>query len=215
MNNKVIAIDGPAGAGKSTIARKLADMLGYTYVDSGAMYRALTLKLLKDNTDLTDMDTVVKTAENADIDFIINSIYLDGAVVDREIREENVNWNVSCVAAIPEVRRIMVDLQRKVSKNKNVVMDGRDVGTVIFPDADYKFFVTASVEERAERRYNEILQKGYSADINDIKAQIENRDHIDSTRCDSPLKKADNAICIETTGKNISEVMREVLSYIK
>ncbi|MGE5632518.1 MAG: (d)CMP kinase [Caulobacteraceae bacterium] len=214
MNNKVIAIDGPAGAGKSTIARKLADMLGYTYVDSGAMYRALTLKLLKEKVNFRDTGAIITITEKADIDFINNSIYLDGVIVDREIREEDVNRNVSCVAAIPEVRRIMVDLQRKVSKNKNVVMDGRDVGTVIFPEADYKFFITASVQERAERRYKEILQRGYSADINDIKAQIENRDHIDSTRCDSPLKKADNAICIETTGKNIDEVMREVLSYI-
>ena len=158
---KVIAIDGPAGAGKSTIAKRLADIIGYTYIDSGAMYRAITLKALKGNIPLKKTDMLISMAEETDIDFRENSIYLDGRAVNAEIREEAVNRNVSYIAAIPEIRKLLVDVQRKISMNKNVVMDGRDVGTVIFPEADVKFYITASVEERAERRYKELKQKGY------------------------------------------------------
>lgn len=214
MNSRVIAIDGPAGAGKSTVAKMLAQKIGYTYIDSGAMYRALTLKALKEKMDLKDKEKIIELAKNADIDFKNNSIYLDGVNVDTGIREEEVSANVSYVAAIPEVRRIMVDLQRKISKGKNVVMDGRDVGTVIFPEACPKFYITASVDERADRRYREMRLKGYNADLNDIRDQIQKRDHIDSTRCDSPLKKADDAICLDTTGKCIEDVLEEVLKYI-
>lgn len=214
MNSKVIAIDGPAGAGKSTIAKLLARKIGYTYIDSGAMYRALTLKLLKENVNLEDKEKIIQIARSTDIDFNDNSIFLDGINVDDLIREEAVNKNVSYVAAIPEVRKIMVDLQRKVSYNKNVVMDGRDVGTVIFPNAFRKFFITASVEERSARRYKEMLLKGCEVDINEIREQIQNRDYIDSTRCDSPLKKASDAICLDTTGKGVDDVLNEVISYI-
>lgn len=214
MNSRVIAIDGPAGAGKSTVAKMLAQKIGYTYIDSGAMYRALTLKALKEKVDFKDKEKIIELAKNADIDFKNNSIYLDGVNVDTGIREEEVSANVSYVAAIPEVRRIMVDLQRKISKGKNVVMDGRDVGTVIFPEACPKFYITASVDERADRRYREMRLKGYNADLNDIRDQIQKRDHIDSTRCDSPLKKADDAICLDTTGKCIEDVLEEVLKYI-
>ncbi|KUO73656.1 MAG: cytidylate kinase [Clostridia bacterium BRH_c25] len=214
MDYKIIAIDGPAGAGKSTIARKLADCIGYTYIDSGAMYRALTLKVLRENIPLKELDCIINMAVKTDIDFRENSIYLDGKAADAEIREENVNRNVSYIAAIPEVRKLMVELQRKISRNKNVVMDGRDVGTVIFPSANIKFYITASVEERAERRYNELKQKGYDAEIQDIKSQIEKRDHIDSTRSESPLMVASDAIIIETTGKKVEEVLDEVISKI-
>ena len=215
MDYKVIAIDGPAGAGKSTIAKCLADIIGYTYIDSGAMYRALTLKALRDNIPMTDTERIISLAGQTDIDFKENSIYIDGEASDKEIREEAVNRNVSYVAAIPEVRRLMVELQRKISRNKNVVMDGRDVGTVIFPSASIKFFITASVEERAERRCAELKQKGYTAEIEDIKAQIIKRDHIDSTREDSPLVAASDAILIDTTGKNIKAVLDEVVEYLE
>lgn len=214
MNNKVIAIDGPAGAGKSTVAKKLAMLLNYTYIDSGAMYRALTLKVLSRGIDVADKEAVIKTASDTDIDFHHNSIFLDGKNVDQAIREENINKNVSFIAAIPEIRRIMVELQRKVSLGKNVVMDGRDVGTVIFPNAFIKFFITASVEERAKRRYGEIVEKNQPADLDDIKNQIQKRDTVDSTRLDSPLKMADDAVCIDTTGKNIEMVLDEVIKYI-
>jgi cytidylate kinase len=215
MNYVVIAIDGPAGAGKSTIAKKLAEKIGYTYIDSGAMYRALTLKVLRENTPLKELDNIIRTAGETDIDFRNNSIYLDGSIVDSEIREENVNRSVSFIAAISEVRKLMVQLQRKISNNKNVVMDGRDVGTVIFPSARFKFYITASVEERAERRYNELKQKGYDAEIQDIRSQIEKRDHIDSTRSDSPLTVASDAVVIDTTGKSVEEVLNEVIENIE
>lgn len=215
MDYKVIAIDGPAGAGKSTIAKRLAERIGYTYIDSGAMYRALTLKVLRENIPLKKLDSIISMAEETDIDFRNNSIYLDGSIADTEIREEDVNRNVSYIAAIPEVRKLMVELQRKISRNKNVVMDGRDVGTVIFPFANVKFFITASVDERAERRYNELKQKGYDAEIQDIRSQIEKRDHIDSTRSDSPLTVASDAVTIDTTSKSIEDVLSEVISNIK
>ena len=211
---KVIAIDGPAGAGKSTIAKRLADTIGYTYIDSGAMYRTITLKALRENIPMKKKDMLISMAEQTDIEFHENSIYLDGRAVNTEIREEDVNRNVSYIAAIPEIRKLLVDIQRKISMNKNVVMDGRDVGTVIFPNADLKFYITASVEERAERRYKELKQKGYEAEIKDIRSQIEKRDYIDSTRSDSPLKAASDAIIIDTTGKSIDEVLNEVVSYI-
>lgn len=215
MDYKVIAIDGPAGAGKSTIAKKLAECIGYTYIDSGAMYRAVTLKVLREKIPMGDTDRIIRLTGVTDIDFRDNSIYIDGKVADMEIREETVNKNVSLIAAIPEVRRLMVELQRKISKNTNVVMDGRDVGTVIFPDAGFKFFITASVEERAERRYKELRLKGYEAELQDIKVQIEKRDHIDSTREDSPLVAAADAIIIDTTGKSIKEVLEEVIHNIE
>lgn len=215
MNYKVIAIDGPAGAGKSTIAKRLADVIGFTYIDSGAMYRAVTLKVLRENIPLKKTDRIIALAEETDIDFRENSIYIDGRAADTEIREEAINRNVSYIAAIPEVRKLMVSLQRKISRNKNVVMDGRDVGTVIFPSANVKFYITASVEERAERRYKELKQKGYDAEVNDIKLQIEKRDYIDSTRNDSPLKVASDAITIDTTGKSIEDVLEEVISNLE
>lgn len=215
MDYRVIAIDGPAGAGKSTIAKKLAECIGYTYIDSGAMYRAVTLKVLRENIPMSDKDGIIRLTGKTDIDFRDNSIYIDGKASDKEIREEAVNKNVSFVAAIPEVRRLMVELQRKISKNRNVVMDGRDVGTVIFPDAGCKFFITASVGERAERRYKELKLKGYEAELQDIKQQIEKRDHIDTTREDSPLIAAVDAIIIDTTGKSIDEVLEEVIYNIE
>lgn len=215
MNYKVIAIDGPAGAGKSTIAKRLAESIGYTYIDSGAMYRAITLKVLRENIPLDRLDKIISMVKETDIDFRENSIYLDGKIVDSEIREENVNRNVSYISAIPEIRKLMVTLQRKVAENKNVVMDGRDVGTAIFPSANLKFYITASIEERAMRRFNELMQKGYYAEIQDIKSQIEKRDYIDSTRSESPLKAAIDSVTVDTTGKSVEEVLNEVVSIMK
>ncbi len=215
LDNIIIAIDGPAGAGKSTIAKMLAKEEDYTYIDSGAMYRAITLKVLMENIPLERVDIIIDITGKTEIDFLNNSTYLDGKIVDVEIREEKVNKNVSYISAIPEVRRIMVALQRKISENRNVVMDGRDIGTVVFPMADIKLFITASVEERAMRRYTEMRQKGYDAEIKDIKSQIIIRDNIDSTRSDSPLKAAEDSIIIDTTGKNIEEVFNEVVSIVR
>lgn len=214
MQYKVIAIDGPAGAGKSTIAKLVADKINYTYIDSGAMYRALTLKVLESSIDLHNRDAIIKISENVDIDFKEKSIYLYGEVVDKQIREERINKCVSYVAAIPEVRKNVVELQRKISYGKNVVMDGRDVGTVIFPNAFMKFFITASLEERAKRRCTEIEDNGVAVDLDEIKNQIEKRDYIDTNREDSPLIQAEDAVLIDTSGKCIEEVLKEVLTYI-
>jgi cytidylate kinase len=214
LNSKVIAIDGPAGAGKSTIAKKLADNINYTYIDSGAMYRALTLKVLESDINLSDSDEIIMISEKVDIDFRNRSIYLDGKSVDKQIREELINKNVSIVAAIPEVRKNMVELQRKISIGKNVVMDGRDVGTVIFPNAFLKLFITASLEERAMRRCAEIEATDRLVDFQDIKDQIQKRDYTDSTREDSPLIQAQDAILIDTSGKSIEDVLQEVKSYL-
>jgi cytidylate kinase len=212
---KVVAIDGPAGAGKSTIAKLLADRIHYTYVDSGAMYRALTLAVLDSGVDLQDKSRIIEISNNVDIDFKDKSIYLNSRLVDKQIREERINKSVSFVSAIPEVRKNIVNLQRKISMGKNVVMDGRDVGTVIFPEAFIKFFITASLEERAARRCIELEGSGYAVDLHDIKCQIEKRDYIDSNREISPLKMAQDAILIDTSGKSIDEVLDDVLEYIR
>jgi cytidylate kinase len=214
LNNKVIAIDGPAGAGKSTIAKQLADNINYTYIDSGAMYRALTLKVLETNISLSNINKIIEVSKKVDIDFRDKSIYLDGNAVDKQIREDRVNKNVSIVAAIPEVRKNMVEIQRKISIGKNVVMDGRDVGTVIFPNAFLKLFITASLEERAMRRYAEIEATDKAVDFQDIKGQIEKRDYTDINREDSPLIQAQDAILIDTSGKSIEDVLREVKNYL-
>lgn len=212
---KVVAIDGPAGAGKSTIAKLLADKIHYTYIDSGAMYRALTLAVLESGTALEDEKSIIGLSKTVDIDFKDKSIYLNGRIVDIEIREERININVSVVSAIPEVRENIVELQRKISIGKNVVMDGRDVGSVIFPDAFIKFFITASIEERAKRRCSELLNAGHNVDLEDIKCQIERRDYIDSNRETAPLIQAKNAILIDTSGKSIEEVLQEVVNHIR
>jgi cytidylate kinase len=214
LEYKVIAIDGPAGAGKSTIAKLVADRLKYTYIDSGAMYRALTLKVLESNINMADTEEIIKISKNVDIDFKDRSIYLDGIIVDKLIREERINKSVSIVAAIPEVRKSIVELQRRISKGKNVVMDGRDVGTVIFPHAFVKFFITASLEERAKRRFNEIQLTGKAADFQDIMDQISNRDYVDSHREDSPLIQAEDAILIDTSEQGIEDGVQEVIKYI-
>ncbi len=214
MYNKIIAIDGPAGAGKSTVAKKIARALHYTYIDSGAMYRALTFRVIKSGVGSGDISGILSLAQSINIDFINNSIVLDGENVDTYIRQENVSGMVSEIASIKEVRRIMVEKQREISNNKNVVMDGRDVGTVIFPNAYKKFFITAQIDERAKRRYDEIVNSGKKADLEEIKSQIEKRDHMDTTREDSPLKISDDAIFIDTTGKTIDQVVEEIIREI-
>lgn len=211
----IIAIDGPAGAGKSTIAKCLAQKLGYTYIDSGAMYRAITLKIINNGLSIKDINAIVNTILHTKIDFNNNSIFLDDKEVNLQIRSDIVNANVSDVSAIPEVRSLMVDMQRDISKGKSVVMDGRDVGTVIFPEADVKLFITASVDARANRRYLEIALKDKNVNINDIKSSIQYRDNIDLNRETSPLKMANDAILIDTTNKSIEEVLELTLSIVK
>ena len=210
----IIAIDGPAGSGKSTIAKLIAEDLGLVYLDTGAMYRLVTLKALNDGI-LGNLDKIIKMLDNLNIDIKENGFYLDDIDVSEEIRKPVVSENVSDIAAIREVREKMVDLQRKFSESKNVILDGRDIGTVVFPNADVKIFLIADAKERANRRYKELVSKVENVKIEEIYENILKRDKIDSTRKESPLKKADDAIEVDTTSKNIEEVKNEILYIIK
>ena len=207
----IIAIDGPAGSGKSTIAKLIAEDLGLVYLDTGAMYRLVTLKALNDGI-LGDLEEIKKMLDNLNIDIKENGFYLDNVDVSDEIRKPIVSENVSDIAAIREVREKMVDLQRKFSESKNVILDGRDIGTVVFPNANVKIFLVADAKERANRRYKELVKKGENVKIEEIYENILKRDEIDSTRKESPLKKAEDAIEVDTTSKNIEEVKNEILN---
>lgn len=212
----VIAIDGPAGAGKSTIAKKVADILGIEYIDTGAMYRAFTLKVLKSNIDINNVQQIVKLLDSTRIEFKNRHIYLDGIRVDEDIRDNSISNNVSNIAKIKEVREKMVEIQQELAKSNNVIMDGRDIGTVVLPNANYKFFVTASVEERARRRYKELLLKNAdNITYEQILEEIKKRDEIDSNRKISPLRKSPDAYVIDTTNKTIDESVQEVISIIE
>ena len=210
----IIAIDGPAGSGKSTIAKLIAEDLGLVYLDTGAMYRLVTLKALNDGI-LGNLDKIIKMLDNLSIDIKENGFYLDDIDVSEEIRKPVVSENVSDIAVIREVREKMVDLQRKFSESKNVILDGRDIGTVVFPNADVKIFLVADAKERSNRRYNELVAKGENVRIEEIYENILKRDEIDSTRKESPLKKADKAIEVDTTSKNIEEVKNEILNIVR
>lgn len=214
--NITIAIDGPAGAGKSTVAKKVANKLSIEYIDTGSMYRALTYKVLKNGLNPKSKEDVISLIENTSIDFKNNHIFLDGINVDKEIRDNIINNNVSYIAIIKEVREAMVKLQQNMAKTKSVIMDGRDIGTVVLPDADFKFFLTASVDERASRRYKELLEKGEErVSYEQIKKEIENRDRIDSTREFAPLKESVDSYRLDTTNKTIDECVEEIISIVK
>ena len=212
MNNLVIAIDGPAGAGKSTISKIIAKRLNINYIDTGAMYRAVTLKCLQNNVNIENEAEVIELAKKTDIDFRDNNIYLDGKVVNEEIRTIEVTNNVSNVAKIKEVRYLMVDVQREIGTRNSVILDGRDIGSYVFPNADYKFYLIATPEERGNRRYKE---KGVEVKLEDVISDIIRRDEIDSNREFAPLVKADDAIEIDTTGKTIDDVVEAVIEKIQ
>lgn len=215
MNNLVIAIDGPAGAGKSTIAKIIADKLNINYIDTGAMYRAVTLKCLQNKVNIENENEVIELAKKTEIDFKENNIYLDGTVVNEEIRTIEVTNNVSNVAKIKEVRYLMVDVQREIGTRNSVILDGRDIGSYVFPNADYKFFLIATPKERGSRRYKELVAKGVEVKLQDVIDDIIKRDEIDSSREFAPLVKAEDAIEIDTTGKSIDDVVESVLNKIK
>ena len=215
MDNTIVAIDGPAGSGKSTIAKIIAKKFNFTYIDTGAMYRMITLYLLENNIDFDDLKEIEKILNTVNLDMQGDKFYLNNVDVTTKIREKRINENVSKVASIKIVRSNLVDLQRKVSNNKNVILDGRDVGTVIFPNAQVKIFLIASPEERARRRYNEFLEKKVEITYDEVLKSLKERDYIDSTRKESPLKKADDAIELDSTNLTIDDVVNFISKEIE
>lgn len=216
LRHITIAIDGYSACGKSTTARRVAAILGYRYIDSGAMYRAVTLHFLENHVAITNPKEVSRALEAIRISFRLNAAgqsdtFLNGKNVESEIREMRISENVSQVSAIREVRVAMVDQQRKLGKHKGVVMDGRDIGTVVFPDAELKVFLVADMQVRAYRRQQELLQKGELVDLDAIIENLTTRDKIDSTRAESPLVKAAEAIEFDTTHVTVEEQVDEVV----
>lgn len=213
-----IAIDGPAAAGKSTVAKMIAEKLNITYIDTGAMYRALTLKALEQNVDINNEIQLLNILEKTDIKLLQNmstqTVLLDGKDVTLHIRSDDVTKNVSIIAKHPSIRKEMVNRQRELAVNNSVVMDGRDIGTHVIPDAELKIFLIASVEERAERRHKENLKKGFKSDLNQLKKEIEERDLRDMNRETAPLIKADDAIEIDTTSLSIQDVVNSILKRV-
>lgn len=215
----IIAIDGPAGSGKSTSAKLIAKKLGYLYIDTGAMYRAVTFHALQ-NEAIGDETRIVELARKCKINLEYKDsevvVLLNDENVSNEIRSPEVNAHVSDVSKISEVRKLMVEKQRDMAKDGNgVVMEGRDIGTVVFPDADVKVFLTASLDTRASRRANEYIENGSSVVIEDIKNNLSSRDKIDSSRNDSPLIKADDAVEVDTTNITIDEQVNKILEQVK
>ncbi|HYO91643.1 MAG TPA: (d)CMP kinase [Pyrinomonadaceae bacterium] len=215
----IIAIDGPSGAGKSTLGRMIARELGYLYIDTGAMYRAVALAVIESNVRLNDSQRVVTVAEGADIklegDPDSLRVSLNGRDISEEIRTEGVSHAASVISTIPEVRRTLVERQRKMGKQGRVVLDGRDIGTVVFPNADVKFFLTAQPQERASRRFKEDRLRERDVTFEETLTDITARDQRDSTREDSPLVIADNAVVIDSTDLSIEEVGERMLAVIR
>lgn len=215
----IIAIDGPAGAGKSTVAKLLAKRLHFFYLDTGAMYRALTLKALRQKINLEDENALVELAQKTTLDLqkALNGIkvFLDNKDVSEEIRSIEVTNNTFYIARTAGVREIMVKWQRKIGSQRSVVIEGRDVGTVVFPKATYKFYLDADVQERAHRRIKELEAKGEKVDTQKLEEEIKDRDYKDKTRKVGPLKQADDAVYINSTHLTADEVLQEILRYIK
>lgn len=217
--NIVIAIDGYSSCGKSTLAKALAKKLHFIYVDSGAMYRAVTLYFLRNNTDLTNHDTIIDALQHIDLNFhsrdYQSHILLNGEEVSDEIRQMPVSENVSNIAAVKEVRQAMVKQQQKMGKSKNIVMDGRDIGTTVFPHAQVKLFMTADPKIRAERRHKELIAKGENVELEEIFENIAHRDFLDTTREESPLVRAEDAIILDNTDLSEDQQLMFAMSKIE
>lgn len=214
-----IAIDGPSGAGKSTISRKAAELFGFIYVDTGAIYRTIGLAASRRGVDIGDKDAVMAMLPKLNIELKYNAageqcMLLDGEDVSRDIRLPEVSMLASSVSAIAEVRQYLVEMQRDMARRYNVIMDGRDIGTVILPDADLKIFLTADVEDRARRRYDELRGKGSSVSFDEVLADMIRRDEQDTLRAAAPLRAADDAVCLDTSGYTLNESIGEVCRLI-
>ncbi len=210
-----IAIDGPGGAGKSTIAKQVARALDIDYIDTGAMYRAVAYKLIRDNIDMHDEAALAAMLDATDIDFSGGSTILDGEDISDRIRTQEISRKASECSALAPVRAKLVELQKKMGSTKSVIMDGRDIGTVVLKDAELKIYLTASAEERAERRYKELLLKGEDISYEKVLADMQERDYNDMHREITPLRKADDAIELDTTGMSIDEVTEYILRKVK
>lgn len=210
-----VAIDGPAGAGKSTIAKLVGEKFNLMYINTGAMYRAVALKSIENNIDINDVESICNLIDSMEMKFENDDLILNGKNIQSKITMPEISSVVSAYASIQEVRLKLVNLQRKMSEEFNVIMDGRDIGTVVLKNAPYKFFLTATPEERADRRYKELKNRGLEVNYDKILEDIIKRDYIDTHRDVDPLKKADDAIEIDTTGLNIEEVTNKIISYIK
>lgn len=222
MTPIIIAIDGYSSSGKSTMARRLAAAVGYRYIDSGAMYRAVTLFALEsgwfDADGNPNKEAIISALPGIKIDFDVQPdgtqhTTINGIDVEKEIRQLRVSNAVSPVAAIPEVRHALVAMQQALGQSKGIVMDGRDIGTTVFPDAELKIFVDASAETRATRRYKELTEKGQTVSYEDVLANVVQRDHIDSTRAESPLRRADDAISLDNSNMTVEEQDRWLLDH--
>ncbi len=215
MRKLVIAIDGPSGAGKGTVARAIANALGYRHVDSGAMYRAVGWKAIRDGVPLEDEAAVAALAAGARIDVSSTVVTIDGIDVTRAIRTPAIDRAAAGVARLPGVRRVLVAQQRQMGANGAIVMEGRDIGTVVFPDADVKVYLDASPEERARRRASDPSHTGVPAAVSDVATLLTQRDEIDRTRTASPLYAAADAIVVDTTGKSVDQVVSEAMALIR
>jgi CMP/dCMP kinase len=211
----VIAIDGPAGAGKSTVAKRIALMLGLLYLDTGAMYRAFTFHVLKKNIRLDDLESLERSIGDFDLDVSEKGVYVNDVDVTREIRSEMVDETVSYISSLPFIRKKMVELQRQIGENKDIVVEGRDIGTVVFPDAAHKFYLDASIEERAKRRMADVKNEGGKLTLREMVDKINKRDKYDSTRELSPLTIAEDAHLIDSTRMTIDEVCDYIISLIR
>jgi len=210
----IIAIDGPAGSGKTTVARLLAERLGISYLDTGATYRALTYAALKSNLDLSDKDSLKELAAGLGLKIEGSKIYLNGEDVNSKIRTPVIDKNISVVVSFSEVREVMVALQRKLARQGDFVVEGRDITTVVFPNAEYRFYLDADPDMRARRRYKELKEKGLDVDFEEIKKDLEKRDYADKNRKVGPLKKGKGVICIDTTGLDIEGSVEAIKKHI-
>ena len=214
--NLIIAIDGPAGSGKSTVCRLLAEELKYLYVDTGAMYRALTWKAIDENLDLTDGESLAELARRTSVKLEKDKkVFVDGIDVTEKIRNPEITKNVSHIANVPEVRERMVTLQREAGRTGGAVLEGRDIGTIVFPDADIKIYLDAELEERARRRYKELKEKGYQVEIDKVVKDLAARDETDRGRKIAPLRVAEDATVIDTTHMNINQVVEKLLDILE
>ncbi len=217
MSIPVLTIDGPSGAGKGTVSRAVAQRLGWHYLDSGSIYRALAIAVLQQGLDLEDIDAIVKKAENIQLEFICGdelTVMLNGEDITPQLASEKTGNSASIIAAYPEVRQVLLQKQKDFRQPPGLVADGRDMGTVVFPDAEYKVFLTASAAERAKRRYKQLIEKGIDANIDRIINDIEERDRRDRERTTAPLTPAQDAVLLDSSDLSIEQVIERVMQLV-